>query len=152
MGCGSYHMQYYHGISPQSFLPFSPPLAFRLSAVQNPAKTEKKEITEGRCHKCDKWVAVDGVKDVEVKVRELFWWKHAAMCHRGSRVEDEGTWESGSVTDEDGGVDGEEEGEKKPKGRGRGVWVEDELWEEVCQLTAEEEAAALALPQEIAAE
>ncbi|PIL32664.1 hypothetical protein GSI_05368 [Ganoderma sinense ZZ0214-1] len=44
---------------------------------------------EGKCHKCKKWVAVEGVKDVEAKVREIFWWKHAAGCHQGDVLEGE---------------------------------------------------------------
>ncbi len=44
---------------------------------------------EGKCHKCKKWVAVEGVKDVEAKVREIFWWKHAAACHQGDVLEGE---------------------------------------------------------------
>ena len=87
-------MQYYHGtyclshpffyqlnlrivtgISPSTSQPFSPPVAFMRTA--NPsqlkagfkAKQERTHIEQGKCHKCNKWVAVEGVKDVEVKVR-----------------------------------------------------------------------------------
>lgn len=55
-----------------------------------------------------KWVAVEGIKDVEVKVKELFWyviscsscnsnlttlttrrWKHAATCHASTTIQGE---------------------------------------------------------------
>ena len=82
-------MQYYHGISATTGRPFSPPTAFRTVARVNPSKHEKTRIVEGKCHKCKKWVAVEGVKDVEAKVREIFWWKHAAGCHQGDVLEGE---------------------------------------------------------------
>ncbi|KAL1943758.1 hypothetical protein VTO73DRAFT_4203 [Trametes versicolor] len=85
----NYHMQYAHGISPATGRPFSPPLAFRTTVRQNPGKLEKTELMEGKCHKCKKWVAVEGIKDVPTKVREIFWWKHAATCHQGSTIEGE---------------------------------------------------------------
>ncbi|KAK1230763.1 hypothetical protein PQX77_006140 [Marasmius sp. AFHP31] len=80
----SYHMQYAHGISASSALPFLPPLSFRVSKRPRASKTEKTEIKEGKCHQCHKWVPVEGVKDMEVKVKEIFWWKHAAACHSSS--------------------------------------------------------------------
>ncbi|KAL0579707.1 hypothetical protein V5O48_002271 [Marasmius crinis-equi] len=79
-----YHMQYMHGISAASSLPFLPPLAFRVSNRPRALKTEKTQIKEGKCHQCHKWVPVEGVKDMEVKVKEIFWWKHAAACHSPS--------------------------------------------------------------------
>ncbi|KAI0631589.1 hypothetical protein C8Q77DRAFT_1127766 [Trametes polyzona] len=85
----NYHMQYAHGISPATGRPFSPPVAFRVSDRPNAGKLEKTQIMEGKCHKCRKWVAVEGIKDVPTKVREIFWWKHAATCHQGSTMEGE---------------------------------------------------------------
>ncbi|KAI8995208.1 hypothetical protein BD414DRAFT_506033 [Trametes punicea] len=85
-------------ISPATGLPFSPPLAFRTVARPHAGKLEKTQIMEGKCHKCKKWVAVEGIKDVPTKVRtspslpavkEIFWWKHAAACHQGSTIEGE---------------------------------------------------------------
>lgn len=35
---------------------------------------------------CNRWVAVEGVKAVEVNVREIFWWRHAQRCHGSSRI------------------------------------------------------------------
>ncbi|KAF9260367.1 hypothetical protein L218DRAFT_823487, partial [Marasmius fiardii PR-910] len=80
----NYHMQYMHGISAASALPFLPPLAFRISRRPRALKTEKTVIKEGKCHQCQKWIPVEGVKDMEVKVKEIFWWKHAATCHNAS--------------------------------------------------------------------
>ncbi|KAI0338168.1 hypothetical protein BDW22DRAFT_1338486, partial [Trametopsis cervina] len=91
----NYHMQYYHGISPSSGLPFSPPVAFEFSTDLPQAKQgfkqkqEKTRIEQGKCHKCRQWVPVEGVKDVEVKVKEIFWWKHAAVCHQRSTISGE---------------------------------------------------------------
>ncbi|KAI9058903.1 hypothetical protein FKP32DRAFT_1580883, partial [Trametes sanguinea] len=85
----NYHMQYAHGISPATGLPFSPPLGFRITPRPNAGKLEKTQIMEGKCHKCKKWVAIEGIKDVPTKVKEIFWWKHAAACHQGSTVEGE---------------------------------------------------------------
>ncbi|KIM37444.1 hypothetical protein M413DRAFT_423271 [Hebeloma cylindrosporum] len=87
-----YHMQYAHGISASTGRPFSPPTAFRVVPRQNPAKKEKHEIQQGKCHKCAKWVAVEGIKDMESKVKELHWWKHAAACHHESTLEGEGDY------------------------------------------------------------
>ncbi|KIP01999.1 hypothetical protein PHLGIDRAFT_122849 [Phlebiopsis gigantea 11061_1 CR5-6] len=83
-----YHMQYYHGISPAG-TPFSPPTAFRRVARPHAGKHEKRSVEQGRCHRCRAWVNVEGVKDVEVKVPEIFWWKHAAACHQGATAEGE---------------------------------------------------------------
>lgn len=47
-------------------------------------------MKEAKCHKCDKWVGVDSVKkDFDIKVKEIYWWKHAAACHGSDRVEGE---------------------------------------------------------------
>ncbi|TFK27101.1 hypothetical protein FA15DRAFT_587096, partial [Coprinopsis marcescibilis] len=86
----NYHMQYAHGISSTTGLPFSPPLAFRIAPRPNSSKNEKQKIEQGRCHKCLKWVAVEGIKTMTCKVKELFWWKHAASCHKKSIVKGEG--------------------------------------------------------------
>ncbi|KAJ3750061.1 hypothetical protein DFH05DRAFT_1465812 [Lentinula detonsa] len=85
----NYHMQYSHGISASSSMPFSPPLAFRMTSRASNHKSEKTTMKEGKCHKCMKWVPVEGIKDVEVKVKELFWWKHAAACHSSTVIEGE---------------------------------------------------------------
>ncbi|TFY73949.1 hypothetical protein EWM64_g10065 [Hericium alpestre] len=82
-------MQYYHGISAVTGLPYSPPTAFRVVPRPEAGKLERTEITQGRCHKCKKWVNVEGIKDFEAKVKEIYWWKHAATCHHGSALDGE---------------------------------------------------------------
>ena len=90
--------------------------AFRTVARPHASKHEKTRIMEGKCHRCARWVAVEGIKDVEAKVREIFWWKHAAGCHQGDVldgeadvfVEDE-VWRA--VVGDGDGVQGESEGE-----------------------------------------
>ncbi|EPQ53192.1 hypothetical protein GLOTRDRAFT_95200 [Gloeophyllum trabeum ATCC 11539] len=79
-------------ISPTTTRPFSPPVAFRTRAREGAAPKERTRVVEGRCHKCRRWVALEGVKDVVLKVKEIYWWKHAAACHRGSGIEGEGGW------------------------------------------------------------
>ncbi|KAJ3576409.1 hypothetical protein NP233_g438 [Leucocoprinus birnbaumii] len=81
-----YHMQYAHGISAATGRPFAPPSAFQLVARPNAAKKERSQILQGKCQKCRKWVPVEGVKDVESKVKELVWWKHAASCYQDTTV------------------------------------------------------------------
>ncbi|TFK35870.1 hypothetical protein BDQ12DRAFT_611067, partial [Crucibulum laeve] len=81
------------GICAATGRPFSPPLAFRTVTRNKAAKMDRSKIQEGKCHKCSKWVAVEGIKDVEVKVcLKFFLWKHAALCHRGSSIKGEGDW------------------------------------------------------------
>ncbi|KAG1750639.1 uncharacterized protein EDB91DRAFT_1046091 [Suillus paluster] len=77
---------FFLGVSATTGRPFSPPLSYRTTTRLHPLKTERSEILEGRCHKCKKWVPVESIKDCAVKVKELFWWKHAATCHQGSQV------------------------------------------------------------------
>ncbi|KAF9005244.1 hypothetical protein BDQ17DRAFT_1240714 [Cyathus striatus] len=82
----NYHMQYAHGVSSSTGRPFFPPLSVRVVDRSSPKKNEKKTMQEGKCHQCRKWVSMQGVKDVDVKVKELFWWKHAAACHRDAGI------------------------------------------------------------------
>jgi hypothetical protein len=56
------------GISASTGRPFSPPTAFRHTTRTKPGKLEKPAIQEGKCHKCAKWVAVEGIKDIQNKV------------------------------------------------------------------------------------
>ena len=64
-------MQYAHGISPTTTLPFSPPTAFRLVSRVPNHKNEKSQILEGHCHRCREWAPVEGVKCVEAKVSKI---------------------------------------------------------------------------------
>ena len=59
-----------------SGVPFSPPLAFRTINNDSVSKHEKARLEQGRCHKCKKWVNIEGVKDVEVKVRIALFLPH----------------------------------------------------------------------------
>ncbi|EFP78467.2 hypothetical protein PGT21_026494 [Puccinia graminis f. sp. tritici] len=78
----SYHLSFFHGINNADGLPFSPPVEIRHVRRCHVAANEKLELKEGRCHQCNKWVPMEGVKMQEVKVPELFWWKHAKSCHK----------------------------------------------------------------------
>ncbi|KAG8697234.1 hypothetical protein FRC09_007998 [Ceratobasidium sp. 395] len=82
----NYHMQYYHGISSQTGLPFSPPVAFRTSLHKAAHAREKSKIEEGKCHSCERWIRIESTKYGDVLVPELHWWKHAASCHGTSRL------------------------------------------------------------------
>ncbi|KAJ7226249.1 hypothetical protein B0H12DRAFT_1030547 [Mycena haematopus] len=86
----NYHMQFHHGTFDFTGRPLSPPIDFRVALRSVVKKLERTEIKEGKCHKCLCWVAIETVKDVEVKVPELFWWKHAVSCHLGSVLVGEG--------------------------------------------------------------
>ncbi|TCD62287.1 mitochondrial 37S ribosomal protein rsm10 [Steccherinum ochraceum] len=77
---------FYAGISPTTRLPFSPPVAHRTVKRDNPGKHEKSQMRQGKCHRCNKWVDIEGKKDVDTKVAEIFWWKHAHSCHKGSTI------------------------------------------------------------------
>ncbi|KAG6884019.1 hypothetical protein C0992_007228, partial [Termitomyces sp. T32_za158] len=65
------HMQYYHGISAATQRPYAPPRAFRLTPRPNHAKHERTAIREALCHKCARWVPLEGIKDVQPKVRHV---------------------------------------------------------------------------------
>jgi hypothetical protein len=89
-GEGCNRLTFFTGISTHG-TPFSPPVAFRridrtaqaaddalatrkggkpvAKSQKSVGKNEKSTIEQGRCHRCGKWVNVEGVKDVEVKVR-----------------------------------------------------------------------------------
>ncbi|CAE7226729.1 unnamed protein product [Rhizoctonia solani] len=82
----NYHMQYFHGISPKTGLPFSPPIAFRRTK-RKPSLVkvcERKIVEEGKCHVCEEWIPIESIKLADVP--ELYWWKHAACCHGTERL------------------------------------------------------------------
>ena len=60
------------GVAASTARPFSPPTAFRDTKRQRPGKLERTHILEGRCHRCARWVPVQGVRDADAKVRHLF--------------------------------------------------------------------------------
>lgn len=106
-----YHMNFYHGISPKG-QPYSPPLEFRrtehkpkkstcgrvmvASGAVNPVI--RTVFVEGKCHKCNKWIKLEGPREGSVNVAEIYWWKHASSCHKGSRIPGDDNW---LVTDDD---------------------------------------------------
>ena len=59
------------GIAASTARPFSPPIAFRTTRRQRPGKLERTQMLEGQCHRCMRWVPVQGVKDAEAKVHHL---------------------------------------------------------------------------------
>ncbi|SPO32527.1 related to Meiotic expression upregulated protein 26 [Ustilago trichophora] len=82
----NYHMQNFHGVSALTGLPFTPPSKFRTKARPNAKPKERKELVQGFCHSCNKYIDIQGPKQTEVKVAEIYWWKHAQVCHRGAGV------------------------------------------------------------------
>ncbi|KAG8215802.1 hypothetical protein J3R82DRAFT_7711, partial [Butyriboletus roseoflavus] len=72
--------------------PFSPPVAFRTTVRQNPAKNERTSMQEGKCHQCKKWIRVESIKNIDIKVSihsriGHLTERHAAACHQGSQLE-----------------------------------------------------------------
>ena len=47
-------------------------MAFRNTLRQRPGKHERTHMLEGRCHRCARWVPVQGVKDADAKVHHPF--------------------------------------------------------------------------------
>ncbi|CAE6526592.1 unnamed protein product [Rhizoctonia solani] len=82
----NYHMQHYHGLSFQTGLPFSPPIAFRQTKRRWVGVREREVVEEGKCHVCKKWIPIESVKLLNIVVPEIFWWKHASSCHGESRL------------------------------------------------------------------
>jgi chloramphenicol O-acetyltransferase len=74
MICALLAAETFTGISAATARPFFPPLSFQVIDCANPGKNEKMSIQEGKCHQCRKWIPMEGVKDVEVKVKEIFWY------------------------------------------------------------------------------
>lgn len=100
----NYHLQNFHGISALTCLPFTPPVKFRAKARPHAKPKERKQLVQGLCHSCHKYIDMQGPKDTDVKVAEIYWWKHAQVCHRNAKV---------------------------PQGIG-GYFVENYWWERVC--------------------
>ncbi|GJN91627.1 hypothetical protein Rhopal_004650-T1 [Rhodotorula paludigena] len=81
-----YHMSYAHGLSNTTGLPFSPPLEMRQVELPPSTKDQRSSMTEGRCHKCDQWIPLLSIKNIDAIVPELIWWKHAKKCHGDSTI------------------------------------------------------------------
>ncbi|KAL8286787.1 hypothetical protein RQP46_004315 [Phenoliferia psychrophenolica] len=87
-----YHMSYAHGLSNLTGLPFSPPLKTRTQHLKPLTKDARDHMTEGLCHRCNNWIPLLSVKNVEAVVPELIWWKHAKPCHGNSAIQGEGDY------------------------------------------------------------
>ncbi|GAA6059087.1 hypothetical protein JCM10212_002058 [Sporobolomyces blumeae] len=81
-----YHMSYAHGLSNVTGLPFSPPVRLRTVDLPQTSKDTRAQMTEGLCHKCDAWIPLLSVKNIDAIVPELIWWKHAKKCHGESTI------------------------------------------------------------------
>ncbi|EPY51886.1 fungal protein [Schizosaccharomyces cryophilus OY26] len=79
-----YHMNFLHGIHSKG-RPYHPPIEFRTIPVRKVKSIvglpDRRQIVQGKCHQCKRWIRCQGRKDVKVKVPEIFWWKHAHKCH-----------------------------------------------------------------------
>lgn len=111
----NYHLQNFHGISALTGLPFTPPSKFRIRK-RSAKPRERGEIIQGLCHSCKKYIDMQGPKETDVKVAEIYWWKHAQACHKKSTtpegvggwfVEDKWFERVGQVLQLVGGVEGE---------------------------------------------
>ncbi|KAJ6602562.1 hypothetical protein DFH09DRAFT_1354880 [Mycena vulgaris] len=89
--------KYHHGISATTARPLSPPTAFRVVARPSPRKSERAAVTQGKCHKCRSWIVIETVKDMDVKVKELIWWKHAVACHAAPAMGERDVFEEDEV-------------------------------------------------------
>ncbi|BGP21713.1 hypothetical protein Rt10032_c01g0416 [Rhodotorula toruloides] len=85
-----YHMSYAHGLSNLTGLPFSPPVQTRVVSLPASTKDQRSQMTEGLCHKCNVWVPLLSVKNIDAIVPELIWWKHAKKCHGDTTIPGEG--------------------------------------------------------------
>ncbi|GAC73058.1 predicted esterase [Moesziomyces antarcticus T-34] len=78
----NYHLQNFHGVSALTGLPFTPPAEFRVRAQPHAKPKERKQLIQGHCHGCELWIDMQGPKQTDLKVAEIYWWKHAQSCHR----------------------------------------------------------------------
>lgn len=79
----------HHGISFMTGKPFDPPDRYRdvEMEVTISGNTVKKTMPQGLCHACGKWIDLDSVKPVAVKIPEVYFRKHAVQCHKGREKE-----------------------------------------------------------------
>ncbi|BGP36734.1 hypothetical protein JCM10449v2_000636 [Rhodotorula kratochvilovae] len=85
-----YHMSYTHGLSNLTGLPFSPPVEMRTVDLPPSTKDQRAQMVEGKCHKCNDWIKLLSVKNIDAIVPELIWWKHAKKCHGQTTIAGEG--------------------------------------------------------------
>lgn len=69
-----------HGINPATGLPFYPPVDFRITLRPHGRRGDKDKLLQGRCSTCLAWVDIEGIRPGQVKVPEIYWWKHAQRC------------------------------------------------------------------------
>lgn len=79
----NYHLIYQHGISPHTQKPLDPPIAIRDQNISKSRAGQRKSILQGKCHVCKKYIDLQGRYSGQVKVPEIYWWKHARVCHKG---------------------------------------------------------------------
>ncbi|KAI0245825.1 hypothetical protein BJV78DRAFT_1136794, partial [Lactifluus subvellereus] len=60
--------------------------SFRTTPHQRPGKLRCTHMLEGRCHRCARWIPVQGVKDTNAKINGVPRWKHVATCHSMSTI------------------------------------------------------------------
>lgn len=78
----NYHLINQHGISPLTRRPYGPPVAFRTVKVTKPSSHEREFMLQGQCQVCMRFVDLQSVRDGQVNVPEIYWWKHASSCHK----------------------------------------------------------------------
>lgn len=78
----NYHLQIQHGISSFTKRPFAPPLRFRVVKRKRRTAYEREDMLQALCHACKKWIDVQSTKDLDVKIPELYFRKHAVGCHK----------------------------------------------------------------------
>ncbi|KWU45342.1 hypothetical protein RHOSPDRAFT_28774 [Rhodotorula sp. JG-1b] len=86
-----YHMSYAHGVSNVTGKPISPPVKTRVIKLPQSPKDQRSQMIEGLCHKCDAWVPLQSIKNLDAIIPELIWWKHAKKCHGESIIAGEGS-------------------------------------------------------------
>jgi hypothetical protein len=81
----NYHLINAHGISPQTHRPYDPPIAYNIREQTSTSAGHRKEVIQGKCHACKKYIDMQGKYIGKVKIPEIYWWKHARKCHKGRK-------------------------------------------------------------------
>lgn len=79
-------MTFIHGICSSSGKMFRDPEDIKYTpkatrSKKNDYDSKIRLTREGLCHHCKEWIILDSSKDVEVKVPQIYWRKHAHKCH-----------------------------------------------------------------------
>ncbi|KAL7414623.1 hypothetical protein BDY24DRAFT_385866 [Mrakia frigida] len=96
----NYHLLHAHGISPSTGLPFSPPMDIRSVKRPSARPDERNKIRQGKCHECKSWIPIEGVKNIDCLVPEIFFWKHARECHKSRLAGDRDIWKPSAMLDQ----------------------------------------------------